>query len=190
MEINKRDKIIDSAKKLFTEYGFKRVSMDEIASYAGVAKGTIYLYFKSKNELFKFFVNEYMQNMEKIIENSAKESSSFFEQLHSGLFAMLKYRKNTRFINTMTREAEMIGTPVLLEHIHTMNKAVVSYIEKKLRCAIDRTEVQKCNTEIMAFLIFKMYMALAYDWEKINGNLDEYEISESISLLFKSGIEA
>ncbi len=47
----KEKKLFDTAFKLFTEKGIKNTSIDEIASNAGVAKGTFYLYFKDKYEL-------------------------------------------------------------------------------------------------------------------------------------------
>lgn len=48
----KKDCILVEAAKKFAEWGFKKTSMDEIARAAGVAKGTLYLVSKSKEELF------------------------------------------------------------------------------------------------------------------------------------------
>jgi AcrR family transcriptional regulator len=48
----RRSEIIDAAEKLFFEKGFDGVSMDDVAEKAELAKGTLYLYFKSKDSLF------------------------------------------------------------------------------------------------------------------------------------------
>ena len=53
-----KDKIVEAARKLFYKFGFKKVSMDEIAREAGVTKKTVYTYFSSKEELFKYFIQE------------------------------------------------------------------------------------------------------------------------------------
>ncbi|MFZ3033260.1 MAG: helix-turn-helix domain-containing protein [Parvibaculum sp.] len=45
--------ILDSALELFRQYGYRRTSMEDIAQAANVAKGTLYIYFKSKDELFE-----------------------------------------------------------------------------------------------------------------------------------------
>ena len=50
---DKRDVILTSALDLFRHYGYRRTSMEDIARAAAVAKGTLYLYFKSKDELFE-----------------------------------------------------------------------------------------------------------------------------------------
>ncbi len=51
--VDKREVIITSALDLFRHYGYRRTSMEDIARAAAVAKGTLYLYFKSKDELFE-----------------------------------------------------------------------------------------------------------------------------------------
>lgn len=48
----KRDLILQSAIEIFCDYGFERTTISEVAKHAGIGKGTIYEYFKSKEELF------------------------------------------------------------------------------------------------------------------------------------------
>jgi AcrR family transcriptional regulator len=48
----KRQQILDGARRLFLAEGFDAVSMADIAREAGVSKGTLYVYFESKEELF------------------------------------------------------------------------------------------------------------------------------------------
>src|SRR5215475_3071315 len=54
----KRRQIIDGACRVFLERGFDAASMGEIAREARVAKGTLYVYFKNKEELFEAIVEE------------------------------------------------------------------------------------------------------------------------------------
>ena len=48
----KRDQILDGAKKVFAANGYDGASMNDITKAAGVSKGTIYVYFNNKEELF------------------------------------------------------------------------------------------------------------------------------------------
>src|SRR5258708_39798449 len=50
---DKRARILATAQSLFLRYGVKRTSVDDVARGAGIAKGTVYLYFESKETLFK-----------------------------------------------------------------------------------------------------------------------------------------
>ena len=54
----KRRQIIDGARRMFLAQGFDAASMNDIAREAGVSKGTLYVYFKSKEELFEAIVEE------------------------------------------------------------------------------------------------------------------------------------
>ena len=74
----KEEQIINAARELFKNYGFKKVSMDEIARKAGVTKRTVYKYFASKQDLLKSFINEELIKMKKIIEDTEKKNSDFF----------------------------------------------------------------------------------------------------------------
>ena len=54
----KRRQIVEGARSVFLAHGFDAASMGEIAKAAGVSKGTLYVYFKDKDELFKAIVNK------------------------------------------------------------------------------------------------------------------------------------
>ena len=64
--------IIETARDLFTKYGYKKVSMDEIAHEANVTKKTIYSYFKDKDSMFLYFLNEELEKLKAEIEKNEK----------------------------------------------------------------------------------------------------------------------
>lgn len=53
----KRNQILDGAKRCFMSLGFEAASMNEITTEAGVSKGTIYVYFEDKEDLFKSLID-------------------------------------------------------------------------------------------------------------------------------------
>ena len=73
----KEEQIIEVARELFHKFGFKKVSMDEIAKEAGVTKKTIYRYFNSKEALLEYFIQEEIQNMKAIVEEVQKRKRFF-----------------------------------------------------------------------------------------------------------------
>jgi len=58
-----RERIVSAAMELFAKKGFDKTTVDEIVAKAGVAKGTFYLYFKSKEDLIKELAFEVMPIM-------------------------------------------------------------------------------------------------------------------------------
>lgn len=76
---NKRTEIISVARKCFSEKGFEQTSISEIAKKVKIAKGTVYLYFESKLDLFLEiiqFAREKMINKAKRISSDSNLSSS------------------------------------------------------------------------------------------------------------------
>ncbi|MGB3341167.1 MAG: TetR/AcrR family transcriptional regulator [bacterium] len=60
-EQNTREKIINSALRIFAKEGFFKTTVDDIAHAAGLAKGTLYLYFKDKASLYISVIEEHFK---------------------------------------------------------------------------------------------------------------------------------
>jgi AcrR family transcriptional regulator len=59
----RRAEILDAALRVFGQYGYRRTSVDDIAREAGIAKGTVYLSFASKEEVFQALAQRLSQQM-------------------------------------------------------------------------------------------------------------------------------
>ena len=66
--------LLDAALALFVEKGFAATRVEEVAARAGVSKGTLFLYFPSKEELFKAVVHE---NAARHLDDALREVSEF-----------------------------------------------------------------------------------------------------------------
>lgn len=66
--------LLDAALDLFVERGFAATRLDEVAARAGVSKGTLYLYYASKEDLFKAVVR---QNIVPLIESFEREVAAW-----------------------------------------------------------------------------------------------------------------
>ena len=179
----KEEQILNAAKKLFTNYGFKKVSMDEIASEAGVTKKTVYTYFSSKEELLKYCIKEELQNMRKIIENVESK------KLHQVIYNLLKYKKNCKFLKMLFKESEILKNEQLKDNLKIVDKEIQNYIRKQLELAIQNDKIEVQNIDITTFLIYKMYIALMIDWNEDYKKLDEKEIADNILHFLVNGLK-
>jgi AcrR family transcriptional regulator len=71
----KRRQIIEGARKAFLEQGFDAASMNDIARTAGVSKGTLYVYFQNKEQLFQAICSEECQSQAECLFNFDAEDS-------------------------------------------------------------------------------------------------------------------
>lgn len=79
MEI--KEYIIDGADKLFCQYGFKSVTMDDIAKNLGVSKKTIYQNFKDKNELINILIKDRIVNQDLQMNKCIVESENAVQEV-------------------------------------------------------------------------------------------------------------
>lgn len=92
--LEKKKYIMKIAKDIFYKNGYENTSMIEIAKKAKMAKGTIYLYFSSKKDLFFSLVYEGLEILEKMIKDYTKKAEKGLEKiLNMGRAYINFYRK-------------------------------------------------------------------------------------------------
>jgi len=87
----RRQKIIESAARQFADRGFDECDMDCVAAKVGVAKGTLYLYFPGKQELFFACVDWGMAEMQREVREAAAAVADPVRKMARGIRAYLEY---------------------------------------------------------------------------------------------------
>ena len=91
MNIDRKQLIINAAEKTFSSFGYKATTMDQVARLANVGKGTIYTFFKNKEELFDEIVSSLIAEIKEAAEQAIDPNVSFFENAHRALYEILEY---------------------------------------------------------------------------------------------------
>jgi len=78
---DKRERILDAAVRVFAKKGFHATRVSEVAKAAGVADGTIYLYFKSKDELLVSLFEDRVERLLKFLQTELPASATASEKL-------------------------------------------------------------------------------------------------------------
>lgn len=79
----KRRQILDGAREVFRAKGYEGASMDGIAKAAGVSKGTLYVYFTNKDELFAELIADEKQELAAALDAFQPKAESFRENLRA-----------------------------------------------------------------------------------------------------------
>jgi AcrR family transcriptional regulator len=78
---SRRAEILDAALRVFGQYGFRRTSMDDVAREADIGKGTIYLSFTSKEEVFQALSERLSQRMLAGAEAASRQPGTTADKL-------------------------------------------------------------------------------------------------------------
>lgn len=98
----KQQKIIDASKKEFSNNLYQDVSLNQIIKNSNISRGSFYMYFTDKEDLYFYLLNEYKANFEKVIIKTLNDNNgeifSTFESLFTLLSNNIIKNNNSNFI--------------------------------------------------------------------------------------------
>ncbi|BAK15139.1 transcriptional regulator [Solibacillus silvestris StLB046] len=175
--MDRRHEILIAATKSFTLFGYKATTIEQVAKIANVGKGTIYTFFKNKEELFQEVVFHLIGEMKRETDQLIDVNASFMQNAHTALMKMLQFRERHLLFAKLIDEERALGTPEVQQMLLKIESEIISYVSMRIRNGIAKDEVIECNPEHVAFLLFKSYLAFIVDWQLThNEPLNEQEI--------------
>jgi AcrR family transcriptional regulator len=110
---NQRDaraRILRAALDEFSENGFHQATIDSIAERAGIAKGTVYRYFKTKDELFNALKEDTMSEFVELAKREVTRDADVLQILESVIKIYLGFfEKNSAFFKVIVQEQKDFG---------------------------------------------------------------------------------
>ena len=187
--MNKKQEILEAATTSFTMFGYKATTIEQVAKLAKVGKGTVYTFFDNKEKLLQEAVLTMVHDMRVETEASFDTSIPFMENVHNSIIRLLQYRERHLLFVKLLEEEKRMQTPAVKETIVSINREIINYVSEKLKTAIERGVIRDCNTEIIAYVMLKSYIALIVDWEQTYGEpLSEQQIVEVIKTTILGGL--
>jgi len=159
----RRMQIISSGETLFAKQGFMSTTMEQIAEHCEISRGTIYLYFKNKEELLEAIVVKGLRLLYDNMKNSFSDSDSFDKKLSFIGEAYLEFYKNYRncFVllnylgsteNEIKKFEEMhssINSTSLIDNTRKLWGLIVRIIDEGIDAGFVRENVNSYETAIM-----------------------------------------
>lgn len=146
-------KIFETSMKLFAEKGYDATSIEEITSTVGVAKGTLYYHFSSKEEIFNFLVEEGMKLLKNSIEIKTQKLDKTMDKLKA--IILIEIKVMLKYEDFMTILLSQIWGNEPRNNI--CKKYVFEYIksvEKIVKEGIKNDEIIQGDPEVIATEIF------------------------------------
>ena len=181
-------KIFEASMKLFAEKGYEGTSIEEITSEVGVAKGTLYYHFTSKEEIFDFLISEGMGLLENSIQIKVNKQDNYVDKVRAIILIQVKLVENyEKFITILT--TEMWGNSERSKACRNFVSEYLKDIKKILDEGIEKGELKETNTDLMSKEILGFLFSSLYA-KKMNPNFTVEETFKSIDRDFMIGIKA
>ena len=148
----RKQSICDAAMRVVARKGIANVTVQDIADEAGVAKGTIYIYFDSREEILARTVDGATEALLEKLATACSSCRNFEEILERRIRTQLRHFEETRdFFRISLAMSEPLGEKRLRKH--TTYQTYLAQLEKLLRDAIARGELRDAPVERLAVSI-------------------------------------
>ncbi len=189
MAVDRKTNILHAAEQTFAAFGYKATTMDQVARIAGVGKGTIYTFFKNKEELFFEIMKQFTRRLKSVAANAIHPEDSFFVNLHRALFNVLELRKEHQLTIKLTQEISEVGTVQAKQAIEKVEDTILDFLEGIIKDAQKRGRIKACDPTVTAFVILKLYVSLIFDWEQRHKPLSSQEIAALLEIYLADGLK-
>ncbi|WP_042357659.1 TetR/AcrR family transcriptional regulator [Bacillus rubiinfantis] len=186
MAPDRRKMIVEAATRSFSLFGYKATTMDQVAKLANVGKGTIYTFFKNKEELFEEIISSFVKEMIAEADAAIQPGLPITENVHQALYRILEFRSEHQLMIKLVQEEAEMGTLAVSEMLQHVENEIIAYIKNKLEQAGAKGLIPQINTELASFLLFKMYIALVSDWERNHEPLSSDHIARIMKVFLLS----
>ena len=181
--------ILSAARELFSHFGFKKTAVDDIAKKAMVAKGTVYNYFKSKEDIFQKVFNNEGENMLLIMKNAVDNADTPQNKLREMLISKIKFYNNFYLIHEAKKMNSGKLLPIIRKEQNNIIKKETQMIRDILSKGVENSVFNVKNIDITAKALAVAIKGLEVGWSiDMDYNEAVDEIDTLLPLLFK-GLE-
>jgi len=177
---NRRRRIISAAERLFTEKRFHEVKMDDVASFAGVGKGTIYRYFKDKDDLFLNTIVSGNDELCELLRQNIKKDSPFIEQLFQLCVQIGGFlARKSRLFRIMDAEGSRMFRyrKEIRRRLDKHYKEMVSVVAETICKGVDAGEVRRdIPCEVLALFLLGMLFTLSHKAGMMPASARRYDV--------------
>ncbi|WP_088225327.1 TetR/AcrR family transcriptional regulator [Desulfosporosinus sp. FKB] len=156
--------ILDAATEAFAEYGFFNSQISKIAKLAGVADGTIYLYFKNKEDILISLFTERMGQFINEICQEIEECRSAKERLLRIIKTHLRYMQENRSLAMFAQIELRQSNPKIREAISGPLREYFQRIEQVLTEGVNNGEFMLPDIKVGRQMLFGTLDAMVSDW--------------------------
>ncbi|MBE0433602.1 TetR/AcrR family transcriptional regulator [candidate division WOR-3 bacterium] len=162
-----REKILKNALRLFAAKGFFRTTVEDIALATGVAKGTVYLYFRDKQDLYAAAIDEHFNRALNMLSEVAAASCTPGEKMNRIAGELVNHvtRLKTTYMPFTYESVNLTGMTLKKIHSVIVPKLLqmTEIVSRIISDGIEQNEFRKVNPRLAAFHFLGMIRTMFFN---------------------------
>lgn len=176
--------ILDAAAREFGEKGFYEASITGITQRAGVALGSFYTYFESKEAVFRALVQDMSEQVRDHVAPALRSAPHQIAGERAALLAFLEFVRDHKEIYRIIDESEFVDPERFRAHYSN----TATRITDRLRAAANRGEVRDDVSDIHAWAIMGMNVFLGMRFAVWDDDRKPTDIADAVADLLSRGL--
>lgn len=179
-----RDKLLRAAEIEFGDKGFHAAAISGITYRAGVALGTFYTYFESKEEIFQALVSYMSRRTRSWIAERVAGAPDRMAAERLGMEAYIEFARQHKGIYRIVSEAEFVANDAYREHYSGFAQAY----EDNLKKAGESGDIREGDYETWSWAIMGIAVFLGMRYAEWDDSMSTSRIAEIVADLIANGI--
>ncbi|MEO0421830.1 MAG: TetR/AcrR family transcriptional regulator [Pseudomonadota bacterium] len=179
-----RDKLLAAAEIEFGERGFHETAISHITQRAGVAMGTFYVYYDSKEEIFRALVAHMSALTRQWIATQVADAPDRLDAERRGIEAFIAFVRQHAALYKIVAEAQFVAEDAFREHYNGFARAY----RKNLEEAADKGEIRQGDYEVWSWALIGLSVFLGMRFAEWDGDRDPAELAATVADLIGGGL--
>jgi AcrR family transcriptional regulator len=187
-KLETRKAIMQAAVQLFSEKGFEKTSIEELARKAGIGKGTIYGYFQTKSDILHAFCEDELESLHNELTSNAAHDIPLLEQMVSLYMSEFHHiTENREFARIFMQQTAFPRDVELKKHL-THEDGYLKLLFPLLERAQAKGELRK-DLDLLYITghFYGLYLLLLSAW--FRGRVQKEEAEAALETLFRQALE-
>ncbi len=185
-EQDKKEKIIIAALEIFSQKLFHQVAMSEVAAASGVGKGTIYLYFDSKEALFREVIKYSYKVYYDSLENCMEAGRSACDKLKRVMDMQKEFVQTQKRFVYMLAEEKLVSSLILEEEAFQGQQEIIDLVRQVIDEGIKEGEFRDMDPALAAKIFMGgvaalWYSAYVYESQDV---LEQNSVDEVMNIVY------
>jgi uroporphyrinogen-III synthase len=133
----KRERILNAAAKLFSQKSYHEVMMEDVAKMIGVAKGTVYNYFKSKEELYYSIMSLRMENLLNSLKEKIKSEHNSIDSLRTFILHVYMFMMKYQSFFLMYKKDSLSSENDFSDNLRKLEEQLIKQLYGIIKMGVD-----------------------------------------------------
>ena len=169
--------ILSAAAQEIYEKGYHNAAINDITRRAGVASGTFYVYFDSKDDLYKFLLLQCSHIIRKHLNQVTRDCKDRREVEKVGLHEWLKFVQKNQYMYHIIWESLYVDKQLFVDYYSTFSRAYMKGINEAKERGEIRSEI---NSEVLAWVLMGASNFLGLNWGLFADGTTEGEMKQVV----------